>query len=127
MTEREYGANIDGTNIVFGAVIGFVLAGSNQLSTWDFVTIQLYTATTAIMILYLGSSVYRLFYAACSAVAIGALPVVLAEFPNPETIGKLHPTLAVWALMITAIELVPRVKAETQPGLPESVPKGPEQ
>ena len=112
VTEREYRANVDGINIVFGAVLGFVLAGSEGLPPTDFMTVLFLSATVVIAILYLGSSEYRLFYGLTAAASIGALPYILNDLLEIEIIPALQPTLATWALMVVLVELLPREKPE---------------
>lgn len=112
VTEREYRANIDGINIVFGAVLGFVLAGAEELPTYDFVALLFVSAAIAILILYLGSSEYRLFYALAAAASIALLPKFLEKFVTPESLPKLQATLAVWAFMVLLVELLPREKTD---------------
>ncbi len=64
-TAEEYRANRDGLHIVFGAVLGFVLAGSETIENLDFAFLLLLSAGAVIAILYLGSSRHGLF-TACS-------------------------------------------------------------
>lgn len=108
MTEREYNANVTGMNIVFGAVLGFVLAGAESLAAKDFALLLIISATIAVLILYLGSSEYKLFNAVLVALAIGFLPHLLEDILALADVPKLQPTLAVWALMVLAVEILPR-------------------
>lgn len=115
MTQKEYRANIDGINIVFGAVLGFVLAGAEGLPTKEFITLLLLSAAVVVMILYLASSEYRLFYAVSTAVGIWALPYLSDTLFGVTNVPNLQATLAAWALMVVVVELIPREKpAETQ-------------
>lgn len=109
-TEREYRANIEGMNIVFGAVLGFVLAGTESMATKDFMLILLLSATVVVMILYLGSSEYRLFYGVTAVIGVLALPWALQEILEVPPVPKLQPTLGSWLLMVILIELMPRVR-----------------
>ena len=119
ITEREYEANINGMNIVFGAVLGFVLAGAEGLPPADFMFVLFVSALAVIMILYLGSTDYLLFYGLCAGALIFALPLILAEEFETKPIPYLQPTLIVWAIMVTVLELSPRQKTtETQPEEP---------
>ena len=111
MTEREYRANINGTNVVFGAVLGFVLAGAQDISTYEFVFVLLLSATTVTLIFYLGSSDYKLFYLVSTIGMIVAIPYILDGFTR-AAIPKLQPTLAVWASMVLIIEMMPREKED---------------
>jgi hypothetical protein len=110
ITEGEYRANINGMNIVFGAVLGFVLAGAEGLPPLDFMTVLMVSAVAVILILYLGSTEYTLFYAALSAAVILALPMILDDQFKIKPIPYLQPTLFVWVGMVMALELTPRRK-----------------
>ncbi len=116
VTDREYQANINGMNIVFGAVLGFVLAGVEGLPPVDFMFVLFVSAAAVILILYLGSTDYILFYGLCAGALIFSLPLILAEQFKINPIPYLQPTLIVWAIMVTVLELSPRQKTtETQP------------
>ncbi|MEO1220540.1 MAG: hypothetical protein AAFY42_04205 [Pseudomonadota bacterium] len=110
VTEREYRANIEGINIVFGAVLGFVLVGAEGLPVFDFMALLMLSATVVIMILYLGSSEYKLYYAVLTALSIAALPFVSEDLFSLAKVPKLQPTLAIWALMVLGVELMPRAE-----------------
>ena len=112
MTEREYRANIEGINIVFGAVLGFVLVGAEGLPVFDFMILLVLSVAIVVMILYLGSSEYKLYYAVMAAISIIALPFVAEDLFSLARVPKLQPTLAIWALMISAVELIPRAPSE---------------
>jgi hypothetical protein len=119
ITEREYRANVSGMNIVFGAVLGFVLAGAEGLPPIDFMTVLFVSALAVIMILYLGSTEYTLFYGLSAGLMIYFLPAVLNDQLAINPIPYLQPTLTVWALMVVLVELLPREKDEnTQPKEP---------
>jgi Na+/H+ antiporter NhaD/arsenite permease-like protein len=110
ITESEYRANINGMNIVFGAVLGFVLAGAEGLPPLDFMTVLFVSALSVILILYLGSTEYTLFYGALSLAIILALPMILDDQFRLKPIPYLQPTLFVWVVMVMVIELTPRQK-----------------
>ena len=110
MTEREYSANVEGINIVFGAVLGFVLVGAEGLPVLDFAILLTLSVAVVVMILYFGSSEYKLFYAVVAFAAIAALPYIAEEIFSLAKVPKLQPTLFIWALMILAVELMPRTK-----------------
>jgi hypothetical protein len=119
ITESEYRANINGMNIVFGAVLGFVLAGAEGLPPLDFMIVLFVSALAVILILYLGSTEYTLFYGLSAALLILALPKILTDQLNINPIPYLQPTLIVWASMVAVIELTPRSKfPDTQPKEP---------
>ena len=108
MTQREYEANIRGMNIVFGAVLGFVLAGTTGLPIADFCAVLLISASVVITILYLGSSPYKLFYGITAVLAVAILPTVLEDPLGIPPISQLQPTLAVWTFMVLMVEIIPR-------------------
>lgn len=109
VTEDEYHANVRGLNVVFGAVLGFVLADSQALADYDFALLLLFSATLVVIILYLGSSVYKLFYGVLAIGMVAALPTILnsAQITPPP---KLQATFAVWTAMVIVLELLPRWK-----------------
>ena len=112
MTEGEYHANITGMNVVFGAVLGFVLAGTEALSIEQFVFVLLVAASGVVTIFYLGSSPYKLFYAALGVGIVAALPWLLRQVDIPN-LPKLQATLAVWLAVVAFIEALPRAKEDS--------------
>ena len=114
MTEREYRANIDGLNIFFGAVLGFVLAGSETLTNVWFGVLLAVTAGIVISILYITASAQRVAYSILALVLIGSMSAWLEDFlPGTRSIPeKLQPCLLVWALMTIMVEFLPRDKAD---------------
>ena len=109
MTASEYRANLTGLNVVFGAVLGFVLAGAENLSTLDFVYLLLLSSAAVVTILYLGSSDYKLFYGAMAVVMAATVPWLLEQAGVP-VLPKLQPTLATWIAMVIFLELLPQEK-----------------
>lgn len=111
ITVRESRANIDGLNIVFGAVLGFVLASTETMGVRDFAMTLFYCATLVIVILYISHSKHRLVYALVAIGVTAALPLLLLDqFASgasrvPE---KLQPTFAVWLAMTLMMEFWPR-------------------
>ncbi|MEL6531107.1 MAG: hypothetical protein AAFQ27_14180 [Pseudomonadota bacterium] len=114
ITEREYRANIEGMNIVFGAVLGFVLVGAENVAVRDFIGLLVLSAAIVIMILYLGSSEYKLFNATITAVSIAFLPYIAVDLFDITEVPKLQPTLAIWALMVLLVEMIPRAPSSEQ-------------
>jgi hypothetical protein len=114
MTEREYRANIDGLNIFFGAVLGFVLAGSERLDNFWFGVLLALTAGIVVSILYITASKQRLAYSVLSLVLIGSMSSWLEDtLPGTLSIpAKLQPCLLVWALLTISVEFLPREKPE---------------
>lgn len=113
ISESEYRANISGMNIVFGAVLGFVLAGAEGLPPLDFMTVLFVSALAVILILYLGSTEYTLFYGAGAGLLIFFIPNILTDQLRINPIPYLQPTLAVWAFMVVLVELLPRERHDT--------------
>lgn len=112
MTHGEYRANIAGLNIFFGAVLGFVLAGTEALDALPFAWLLAMTAGAVISILYINSSERRVVYALLALFLIFTMdrwaePVLPDGFELPS---KLQPTLAVWALLTMFVEFLPREK-----------------
>jgi hypothetical protein len=107
ISEAEYRANMQGINIVFGAVLGFVLARIEGLPPVDFAFVLIACATAVILILYLASTEYLLFYGVNVVAAIMLLPLIIAWAGIPP-IPDLQPTLAAWTVMVLVVELSPR-------------------
>jgi len=112
MTEREYRANLNGINVVFGAVLGFVLVGAENLPVRDFAALLVLSSAIVVMIFYLESSEYKLFNIVTTGGAIAALPYVSEDMFELAKVPKLQPTLAIWALMVLGVELMPKEKPE---------------
>ncbi|MGB3472859.1 MAG: hypothetical protein WBA51_18735 [Erythrobacter sp.] len=114
ISEKEYRANIDGMNIVFGAVLGFVLVGAEGLPVKDFALTLILSVAIVVMILYLGSSEYKLFHGLIAAISIYFLPDIAGGVLKLAHVPKLQPTLAIWATMVVVVELMPRTKTQTK-------------
>jgi hypothetical protein len=114
MTAREYRANIDGLNIFFGAVLGFVLAGSEKLDNFWFGVLLAVTSGIVVSILYITASKQRLAYSILALALIGSMGSWLEDFlpGDPSIPAKLQPCLLVWALLTISVEFLPREKAE---------------
>ncbi|MXP09960.1 hypothetical protein [Pseudoblastomonas halimionae] len=110
MTADEYRANINGLNIFFGAVLGFVLADAQAATMAQFVCLLLVASSLVVMIFYIAQSPYKLFYTVVTGTAIAVLPLIIETFEGPP-VPKLQATLAVWAAMILMLQLVPHDKA----------------
>lgn len=112
MTHGEYRANLNGLGIFFGAVLGFVMAGTEALAPRDFTLMLFVVAAIVITILYVSNSPYRLAYGALGALMIATLPQMLGRIlsdgaPIPP---HLQPTLGVWLAITVAVEFLPRDK-----------------
>lgn len=111
MTHEEYRANINGLNIFFGAVLGFVISGTEAYAGWRFAYFLLLAAGMVISILYITASKHTLLYATYTGVAIAALPLLVREAMDGAVLPpRFQPTLAVWAAMTLFVELLPRDK-----------------
>lgn len=112
MNSSERRANIDGLNILFGAVLGFVLAGTETMGTYDFALTLFYSAALVVTILYVTHSRYRLAYALIAIVGVATLREALNHIfttPTAQIPLKLQPTFAVWLVMTLTMEFWPRV------------------
>jgi hypothetical protein len=114
MTEREYRANIDGLNIFFGAVLGFVLAGSESLDNFWFGVLLAGTAGIVVSILYITASEHRIAYSGMALALTASMGSWLEDLlPGTNSIPpKLQPCLLVWALLTMSVEFLPRDEAE---------------
>lgn len=113
-TENEYRANLAGLNTFFGAVLGFVISGVEQLDTFAFAQMLVITSAAVISILYMSASHNRWLYAVMTVAIIFLLPRAM---PDDIAIpAKLQPTLFVWAALTLIIELTPRRANPALPG-----------
>jgi hypothetical protein len=111
MSSGEYQANLSGLNTFFGAVLGFVLAGTEALGSWQFGVVLTCLASAVISIIYISSSRHRVAY----AIYAFAIALVFPELVNlllhvkavPE---KIRPTLLVWTVLTILIEFWSREK-----------------
>ncbi|MEO1488222.1 MAG: hypothetical protein AAFR88_02135 [Pseudomonadota bacterium] len=113
MSDGDYRAGLNAMNIVFGAVLGFVLVGGENLPVLDFMALLGVSALIVMMIQAIALSDYKLFNIAVTAAAIFYLPKVAEDWFNIAEVPKLQPTLAVWATMALILELSPREKLAT--------------
>lgn len=124
--ESEYRANLNGLNIFFGAVLGFVIAGVERLNTIQFSWVLFVVSVVVISILYVSASKQRFTYAFVTLFLILGLPtfvrpVVGADYELPN---QLQPTLAMWAILAIALELFRRPSDELDSKLPISPDEG---
>ncbi|MEP1422654.1 MAG: hypothetical protein ABJK59_12860 [Erythrobacter sp.] len=108
MADGDYRAGLNALNIVFGAVLGFVLVGGENLPIFDFVALLALSALIVMMIQSIALSEYTLFSVISTALAIFFLPQLAEDWFSLTKVPKLQPTLAVWAIMATLLELWPR-------------------
>ena len=112
MSEGDYRAGLSAMNIVFGAVLGFVLVGGEDLPVLDFVALLGVSALIVMMIQSIALSEYTLFSVVTTALAIYFLPDLAEQWFSLTEVPKLQPTLAVWAGMAVILELSPREKLD---------------
>lgn len=110
MSEGDYRAGLNALNIVFGAVLGFVLVGGEDLPVLDFMALLGISAFIVMLIQAIALSEYTLFNIAMTAASIYYLPELAEEFFAIAKVPKLQATLAVWAGMAVLLELSPREK-----------------
>jgi len=110
MSHGEYNANLNGLGIFFGAVLGFVMASTENLTNKDYVLVLFTTAAIVITILYISSSKHRILYSILAFAFIAVLPYILGIMVSPgaQLPPKLQPTLAVWLAMTLIVEFNPR-------------------
>lgn len=112
MTDSEYRANHNGLGIFFGAVLGFVMAGTETLNQRDFAMTLFFTSTVVITLLYVSASPNRFAYALMAVFLIGLFPQILGQIlTEGATIpANIQPTLAVWLGIALMVEILPREK-----------------
>lgn len=106
MSAGEYSANLNGLNMFFGAVLGFVLAGTEKLNAWQFGLLLASLASIVITVLYITSSKQRLMYALLALVYAATFPEVMEFMLRAKDVvpDKIRPTLLVWVVMTILIE-----------------------
>ncbi len=106
MTASEYQANLNGLNMFFGAVLGFVLTGTETLNTWQFGFVLMMLASAVISILFISSSKSRLAYSIYALIIALTLPELIDFMLKGDGLvpEKIRPTLVVWTLMTTLVE-----------------------
>ena len=106
MTSSEYQANLNGLNMFFGAVLGFVLTGTETLNTWQFGFVLMMLASAVISILFISSSKHRLAYSIYALIIALTLPELINFVLRRDGLvpDKIRPTLVVWTLMTILVE-----------------------
>jgi ABC-type iron transport system FetAB permease component len=109
-TESEVRANHAGMNTFFGAVLGFVMAGTERLDAIEFACILFLVSGVVISVLYVSASPYKFVYAVATLVFIAMLPGVAATVldKGEHLPDKLQPTLLVWTFLSIFVEFFPR-------------------
>lgn len=110
MTEAEYRANMTGLNTFFGAVLGFVISGIENLDAIRFALVLSLLTGLVVSILYISASKHRIIYSLYTLAGVAALPFIADPLlPAGAALpSKLQPTFAVWALFTIAVEFMPR-------------------
>lgn len=114
MSTGEYQANMNGLNMFFGAVLGFVLTGAEKLNNWQFGFLLMSLAGVVITVLYISGSRHRLAYAALALLYAATFPEAMHFIfkGTVEVPDKIRPTLLVWIAMTVMVEFWAREKAE---------------
>ncbi|MDQ3077850.1 MAG: hypothetical protein M3Q83_03295 [Pseudomonadota bacterium] len=109
-SESEYRANHAGLNTFFGAVLGFVMAGTERLNAIEFAYVLAMVSGAVISILYVSSSKQRLAYSLLTLAIIAMLPELVDPMLDTGEYlpDKLQPTLFVWTVLSILVEYSPR-------------------
>ena len=109
-TESEIRANHAGMNTFFGAVLGFVMAGTERLDAIEFAAVLFLVSGVVISVLYVSASPYKFAYALLTLAFIALLPAVADPVLDrgEHLPDKLQPTLLVWTLLSVFVEFFPR-------------------
>jgi hypothetical protein len=115
MSSSEYQANLNGLNMFFGAVLGFVLAGTENLSDLQFGLVLFVIASIVITILFICSSRSRIAYSVLALAYAAIFPEIIDFLLKGHDLvpGKVRPTLLVWTLMTILVEFWARDQAPT--------------
>jgi hypothetical protein len=102
----EYQANLNGLNMFFGAVLGFVLTGTESLNSWQFGKVLMLLAGAVVSILYISSSKNRVLYSGLALVIALSLPELIDFALQSKGLvsDKIRPTLLVWTVMTILVE-----------------------
>ena len=114
MSTGEYQANLNGMNMFFGAVLGFVLSGTEKLNSWQFGVMLAALAAIVITVLYISSSKHRLVYALLALFYAATFPVAMDFMLRGHDVvpDKVRPTLLVWIAMTVLVEFWAREQAD---------------
>lgn len=106
MSTSEYQANLSGMNMFFGAVLGFVLTGTEKLNSWQFGVVLMLLAAIVISILFISNSRHRVVYAIYTLVLALTFPEVIDLTLRGHDLvpDKVRPTLIVWTFMTILVE-----------------------
>lgn len=114
MSASEYQANLNGMNMFFGAVLGFVLSGTEKLSAWKFGVLLMCLAAVVVCVLYISSSKHRLAYSLLALLYAATFPEGMDLMLHSQDVvpDKVRPTLLVWILMTILVEFWAREREE---------------
>ena len=117
MSTGEYQANLNGLNMFFGAVLGFVLAGTERLNAWQFGFLLLSLASIVVTVLYISSSRSKLTYSLLALLYAATLPEMMDLMLRTKDVvpDKVRPTLLVWIAMTVLVEFWAREKEIEEP------------
>ena len=117
LSSGEYQANLNGLNMFFGAVLGFVLTGTETLDSWQFGQILMLLAGAVVSILYISSSKNRMVYSILALVISLAFPELVEFALQSEGLvpNKIRPTLLVWTVMTIVVEFWGRERGQPPP------------
>jgi hypothetical protein len=114
-------------NTFFGAVLGFVMAGTERLDSLEFALLLMFVAGIVISILYVSASKQKVVYSLLTITLIWMLPGAIepALEAGEGVPAKLQATLLVWTLMAISVEFLPRRadddETASQPVLPTAL------
>lgn len=106
MSAGEYQANLSGMNTFFGAVLGFVLTGTETLNSWQFGVVLMMLAGIVISILFISNSRQRVFYSIYTLFLVLTFPELIDYMLRGHDLvpAKVRPTLIVWTAMTILVE-----------------------
>ena len=118
MSTSEYEANKNGLNIFFGAIIGVVMAGVEDLTAFEFGMLLMIAGGFVVSLLYIGASRRRIMYAVYAAVMLAGgwwmavQGADLLSLTREWLITRMLPAFTVWYVMVLVVEFAPREKTE---------------
>ena len=110
MSSAEYQQAVNVLNMIFGAVLGFVLAGTEQFSASQFVMILIGVTLMVFLIQSIHSDTYRIWFAVLAVLADIVFPNIMKVCLGDDATlpDKIMPTLYVWTAFVILIEFSPR-------------------
>ena len=123
-THSERMGGIDGVNLFFGALLGANLGTIEQLPLIDYIELIVILAGTVVTLRLVSTSDRRGYALASLGLYILLVAIFLAapglkpEGLSPEAAARLGATLAIWVLLVLALEYWPTRPAEVRPAEP---------